>query len=325
MEAVIPRRGASVPKPNRYDLIIIGGGPAGLTAGVYASLLRMRAFLITTNIGGQTVEGSKIENYMGYEFISGEELVFKFQDQLLQHHYLDHRIAEVTTVQRFGDHLKVLTKGGEQYEASALIIATGMRRRFLGVPGEERLQRRGVFYQHLEDGALVAGLEVAVVGGGNSALQGAIELSRICPKVHVISLGDWTADSAVQEEVNALGNVIPLKGHAVAEICGEQRVAGVRVKSQLSGEERYLPVGGIFIEIGWMPNTGVVSSLVDLNSHGEIKVRPNCSTSCPGIFAAGDVTDAFGKRVVIAVGEGAKAALSAHEYLLNVGSRKVKD
>ncbi len=182
-----------------------------------------------------------------------------------------------------------------------------------------------MFYQHLEDGALVASQEVAVVGGGNSALQGAIELSRICPKVHLISLGDWTADSAVQEEVNTLGNVIALKGNSVAEICGEQRVAGVRIKSQESGEERYLPVGGIFIEIGWVPNTDAVSSLVDLNSRGEIQIRPNCSTSCPGIFAAGDVTDAFGKRVVIAVGEGVKAALGAHEYLLNVGPRMEKN
>ena len=305
-------------KPNRYDLIIIGGGPAGLTAAVYASLLRMRAFLITTNIGGQTVEGSKIENYMGYEFISGEALIANFQDQLLQHHYLDHRIGEVTTVQRFGDNFKVLTKEGEQYEASVLIIATGMRRRFLEVPGEAHLQRRGVFYQHLEEGALVTGLQVAIVGGGNSALQGAIELAGLCPRVYVVSLGEWTADAAVQEDVKARGNVVALKGYAVTEIYGDQRVTGVKVKCQKTGNERDLAVKGVFIEIGWRPFADVVSSLVDLNGQGEIQIRPDCSTSCPGIFAAGDVTDAFGKRVIIATGEGAKAALSAHAYFLRV-------
>lgn len=227
-------------KKNRYDLIIIGGGPAGLTAAVYASLLGMQALLISTNLGGQAVEKSKSDNYMGYEFISSEELIFRFQDQLLQHEYLKHRIAEVTTVQHYRDHLKVQAKGGEQYEATAIIMTTGMRRRFFGVPGE-------------------------------------------------------------------------------------QRVAGVQVKNQESGEEQYFPVGGSFIELGWMPNAEAVSSLVDLNSRGEIKIRPDCSTSCQGVFAAGDVTNAFGKLVIIAVGEGAKAALSAHEYLLNVQPRKVEE
>jgi thioredoxin reductase len=240
MEAVIPRPGDRVPKPIRYDLIIIGGGPAGLTAAVYASLLGMQALLISPNLGGQTVKGSKSKNNVGYEFISGGELIFRFQDQLLQHDYLKHRIAEVKTVQHCGDHLKVQAKrGGEQYEATALIITTGMRRRFFGVPGE-------------------------------------------------------------------------------------QRVAGVQVKNQESGEEQYFPVGGSFIELGWMPNTETVSSLVDLNSRGEIQIRPDCSTSCEGVFAAGDVTNAFGKLVIIAIGEGAKAALSAHEYLLNVRPRKAK-
>ncbi|MDT7040760.1 NAD(P)/FAD-dependent oxidoreductase [Candidatus Nitronereus thalassa] len=307
---------SAVPERDRYDLIIIGGGPAGLTAAVYASLLRMRAFLVTSNVGGQTVEGSKIENYMGYEFISGQELVKKFQDQLLQHNYLDHRITEITSVQSFENHFLVTDKREAQYEASAVIIATGMRRRLLNVPGEERLQRQGVFYQHMEEGALVTGHEVAVVGGGNSALQGASELSRICPKVYVVSIGEWTADLAVREEVESLGNVVALKGYAVEEIWGDRRVSAVKVKCQETGKERYLQVHGVFIEIGWRPFADLVSSLVDLNARGEIQIRPDCSTSCPGIFAAGDVTDAFGKRVIIATGEGAKAALSAHEYLM---------
>ena len=151
MEAVIPRPGDRVPKPIRYDLIIIGGGPAGLTAAVYASLLGMQALLISPNLGGQTVKGSKSKNNVGYEFISGGELIFRFQDQLLQHDYLKHRIAEVKTVQHCGDHLKVQAKrGGEQYEATALIITTGMRRRFFGVPGEQRVA--GVQVKNQESG-----------------------------------------------------------------------------------------------------------------------------------------------------------------------------
>lgn len=212
----------------------------------------------------------------------------------------------------------VADKEGAQYEASALIIATGMPHRSLGVPGEERFQRQGVFYHPLEEGALVSGWQVAMVGDGNSALQGAIELSGLCPRVYVVSLGEWTADAAVQEKVNTLGNVSALMGYAVTEICGDQRVVGVEVKCQKTGNERHLTVQGVFFESGWSPFTDVVSSLVDLNGHGEIKIRPDCSTSFPGIFAAGNVTDAFGKRFIIATGEGAKAALSAHEYLLNV-------
>jgi len=312
----LEEQGSAVPERNRYDLIIIGGGPAGLTAAVYASLLRIRAFLITTNIGGQTVEGSKIENYMGYEFISGGELIGRFQDQLLHHNYLDHRMGEVTAVQSFPRGFMVTTQEDGPYQAQAVIIATGMRRRMLGVPGEDRLQRRGVFYQHVEEGALVADLEVAVVGGGNSALQGASHLSRHCPRVHLVSLGDWTADIAVQEEVKALNNVTALKGYTVQEIFGEHRVSGLRVKCLESGEEQLCDVKGVFIEIGWRPYADPVSSLVDLNPRGEIPIQPDCSTGCPGIFAAGDVSDVFGKRVIIAAGEGAKAALSAHEYLM---------
>jgi len=178
------------------------------------------------------------------------------------------------------------------------------------------LQRRGVFYQHVEEGALVAGLEVAVVGGGNSALQGASHLSRHCPRVYLISLGNWTADVAVQEEVMALNNVTSLKGYTVQEIYGEHRVSGLRVNCLESGKEQLCDVKGVFIEIGWRPYADPVSSLVDLNARGEIPIQPDCSTSCPGIFAAGDVSDVFGKRVIIAAGEGAKAALSAHEYLI---------
>lgn len=310
------------PQGRWHDLIIVGGGPAGLTAAVYASLLRMRAFLITTDIGGQTLESSKIENYMGHEFITGVELIGKFQDQLLQHHYLAHRIVEVTSIEHAGEGFAVSTQEGARYEATSLLIATGMRRRHLGVPGEERFQRRGVFYQHVEEGALVAGSEVAVVGGGNSALQAASKLSLLCPRVHVISLGDWTADTAVKEEVAALPNVIPLKNYSVQEIYGDHRATGLRVKCRESSEDRELEVSGVFIEIGWAPNTALLSSLVSLNQRGEIQIRPDCSTSCPGIFAAGDVTDAFGKRVIIAAGEGAKAALSAYEYLLRAESKK---
>jgi alkyl hydroperoxide reductase subunit F len=319
----LEKQRSAVPERDRYDLIIIGGGPAGLTAAVYASLLRMRAFLITTNIGGQTVEGSKIENYMGYEFISGGELIARFQDQLLHHNYLEHRMAEVTAVQSSTGGFIVTTQEDGRYQAQAVIIATGMRRRMLGVPGEDRLQRRGVFYQHVEEGGLVAGLEVAVVGGGNSALQGASDLSRHCSQVYLISLGDWTADAAVQEEVKALDNVTPLKGYTVQEIFGEQRVSGLRVKCLESGEEQLCDVKGVFIEIGWRPYAEPVSSLVDLNARGEIPIKPDCSTSCPGIFAAGDVSDVFGKRVIIAAGEGAKAALSAHEYLIRKGKAGV--
>jgi len=299
-----------------YDLLILGGGPAGLTAAVYAATLRMEAFLITKDLGGQAIDSTQIENYMGFDFIAGTDLVKKFEDQLLHSHYIDHRIGEVREVVPEGEGFRVTVNEGETYRARALIIATGMRRRRLNVPGEEALQRQGVFYGNIQDVSFVEGADVAIVGGGNSALQIVETLHSVVGTIHLISNSILKADPIVIERVEAFPNLRKYEGFEVLEIVGEKRVEGISIRNRSDGKEKRLSVGGVFISIGLQPNSALFEGLVERNARGEIRIAPDCSTSRPGIFAAGDLTDAYGKRIVIASGEGAKAALAAREYLL---------
>ncbi len=306
-----------------YDLIIVGGGPAGLTAGVYASILRMNTFLISENIGGQPVDSSKIVNYMGFDFISGPELIQKFQDQLLHHHYIDHIIDVVSSIKNEDNIFQVSTISGKEYRAHALIVATGMQRRKLNVPGEKRLLRRGVSYALSQDLPIFAGKSVAVVGGGNSALQSSLELAKNKCSIIIISIMPWTADPSLLGESRKLSDLVILDNHKVVEIKGEDKVVGVIVRNLKNNEETSYHVSGVLIAIGHSPNSSLVGQLVDLNEKNEIVITPECSTRTPGLFACGDVTNTPDKRVIIASGEGAKAALAARRYLLKSSPRKL--
>ncbi len=298
-----------------FDLIIVGGGPAALTAGVYASIFRLDTLLIAQSLGGQAVDSTKIKNYMGFDFITGPELKEKFQNQLLHKNYIAHQIATVNKVTRSNSYLSVYLDNGKIYRARALIIATGMSRNHLNVPGEEKFQRRGVCYSVVQDAPLFAGQDVVVAGGGNSATQAVTELSTTCRKVYVVSLTPLTADTEEILKIMQLPKVEIFEKHQIEEIGGTDRVEFVRIKSIDHQTVRQLDVSGIFVEIGFYPNSGLVAGLVELNERGEIKIGPDCSTTHPGIFAAGDVTDAFGKRIIIASGEGAKAAIAVRKYL----------
>ena len=300
-----------------YDLVIIGAGPAGLTASVYASVLKMDTFLLTKDIGGQAVDSTKIKNYMGFDFISGKELIKKFKQQFLHEHYLEHRIDEVVKVNQQKDIFEVLTKKGERIRARSLIISTGMKRRTLGISGEEKLLRRGVSYSMVQDIALFKGADVVVVGGGNSGVQAANELKNAGCRVSLISKGNLIADPSGIEELKNSGKVTILEGYDIVEIKGRDKVEGVVVQDSGASTTKQIPCKGVFIQIGFSPNTEFCRDLVRLNEKGEIKINTDCSTDIAGIFACGDVTDCFGKRIVIASGEGAKAVLSAKKYLLN--------
>jgi alkyl hydroperoxide reductase subunit F len=298
-----------------YDLVIIGGGPAGLTAAVYASLQHFHALLLTKELGGQAADTSRIKNYMGYDLITGPELLGKFRDQLLAQKYIEHRLDEVLRVERSQDGFTLQTRNGCSYQAPVLIVATGMHRRRLDVPGEQRLQRRGVSYRLVHELERYQGLPVAVVGGGNSGIEAANELARIGCTVTLVSSGPLTGDAADIAQLSSAANVAVLTDHEVVAIEGEDRVSGVRVQPRGGGDEECLGVAAVFIEIGFLPNADCVAHLVRRNRKGEIKIANDCSTSLPGMFAAGDVTDGFGQRIIIAAGEGARAALSAGTYL----------
>ena len=311
----LEERTCKVPRRS-YDLIIVGAGPAGLTAGVYAATLRVDAFLIGKELGGQAVDSTKIENYMGYDFITGPELVDKFQYQLINSHYIDHLIDEVDRIEAVEGGFNVTTAELVRYFARTVIIATGMTRRKLDVPGEETFQRRGVFYGNIQDFSFVHDEPVAVIGGGNSALQMVENLHGVAREIHLVSRGELTADPAIMERVKCFENLHAYEGYKVLELTGDSSLSGITIRK--TGEEgtKNIAVKGVFISIGLQPNTFAVSHLAESNERGEIVIGPDCSTSCPGLFAAGDVTNAFGKRIIIASGEGAKAALAARQYLL---------
>lgn len=310
-------------KPPRtsYGLIIIGGGPAGLTAAVYAATLKMDAFLITKDLGGQAIDSTKIENYMGFDFITGPELIEKFQYQLIHSHYVDHLMSDVEKIEAADGAFNVTTSELKTYSAKTLIIATGVTRRRLKVPGEEEFQRKGVFYGNIQDFSFVQEADVAVIGGGNSALQIVETLHSVAGNIYIISDTELTADSVIVERVSGFKNLKKFEGYKVLEFKGEKTLSGIVIRKTGSDEIMDIPVKGVFIAIGLQPNSSLVSHLVKLNERGEIVINADCSTSYPGIFAAGDVTNAFGKRIIIASGEGAKAAMAARQYILNTGKR----
>ena len=314
-ERFLKEKTCKIPRTS-YDLIIIGGGPAGLTAAVYAVTLRMNAFLITRDLGGQAVDSTKIENYMGYDFITGPELIDKFQYQLIHSNYIDHVMTEVEKIEPAEGGFNVTTSELKKYFAKTLLVATGMTRRRLKVPGEETFQRKGVFYGNIQDMSFVYGEEVAVIGGGNSALQMVENLNNVAKKISLISTSKFTADAVVVERVSKLGNVAMFEGYNVVELVGDITLSGVSIRKAATENTVKIPAKGVFIAIGLQPNTALISHLIDLNDRGEIIINSDCSTSHAGIFAAGDVTNAFGKRIVIASGEGAKAALAARHYIL---------
>lgn len=310
----LKERTCKIPRTS-YDLIIIGGGPAGLTAAVYAATLKMDAFLITKDRGGQAIDSTKVENYMGFDFIKGPELVEKFQYQLIHSHYIDHLMSDVEKIEAAEGGFNITTSELKTYFAKTLIIATGMTRRRLKVPGEEEFQRKGIFYGNIQDISFVHGENVAVIGGGNSALQMVENLHTAAKNIYIISDSGLAADPVIIERVNNFENLKKYEGYKVLEFKGEKTLSGVEIRKTASDEILDIPVKGVFIAIGLQPNSSLVSDIVESNERGEIIINPDCSTSCPGIFAAGDVTNAFGKRIIIASGEGAKAALAAKQYL----------
>jgi len=309
-----------------YDLIIIGGGPAGLTSAVYAATLKMNAFLISKDLGGQAFDSTKIKNYMGYDFITGPELINKFQGQLLHSHYIDHLIDEVEKIVPVENGYDVITSDLKRHFTKTLILATGMKRRTLNIPGEEEFQRKGIFYGNIQDSSFVQGQSVAVVGGGNSALQMIENLHTVAKEIHLISDGPLTADHSVMERVcSEAKNLHTYEGYKVLEFTGKKSVEKISIRKKAARKKMLIPVKGVFIAIGLKPGSSLASGLVPLNKTGEIIINTDCSTSLPGVFAAGDVTNAFGKRIIIASGEGAKAALAAKQYILDLRKTKGSD
>jgi len=294
-----------------YELIIIGAGPAGATAAIYATRKKMDFLVITLNVGGQVVLSSGVENYTGFQYVTGEELAEKFQEHLERYKFAV-TMEEVERVEREGDLFRVKTETAV-YLGRTVIVATGRRPRELRAPGEAEFKNRGVTYCATCDGPLFEGRDVAVVGGGNSGLEAVLQLIKIANNIHLIEfMPELKADQVLVEKAKASDKVKIWTNTRVTEVIGDKVVTGIRIK--IGDVERLIPVQGIFIEIGSAPNSDMVD-FVEKNRWGEIIVNCKCETNIPGLFAAGDVTDVPEKQIIVAAGEGCKAALTAFRYL----------
>lgn len=295
-----------------YDLIIIGGGPAGITAAVYAARKGMNFILITKDIGGQTLLTSTVENYTGYQFISGMELVSKFEEHMRKYNIPIKENETAVDISKQGDTVIVKTGKGV-YNARAVIIASGKRSRELGVPGENEFHNRGLTYCATCDGPLFAGKDVAVIGGGNSALDATLQLINIARKIYLIDIAPvFKGDAIMQEKIKKSNKVVIFTHTRVLNIQGDKMITGITV--QRKGKEENISVQGIFVEIGLVPNSEF-TSILEKNEYGEITINCSTETNVPGIFAAGDVTNVQDKQIIIAAGEGSKATLSAFRYI----------
>jgi len=295
-----------------YDLIIIGAGPAGITAAVYAARKRMNFLVLTGDIGGQAAWSGDIENYTGYQFVTGPELAQKFEEHMRQYDIPVKEREEVIDVRKPGENILVKTNKAE-YQAKVVIIASGKRSKELNVPGEKEFKNRGLTYCATCDGPLFANKDVAVIGGGNSALDAGLQLIKIANKVYIVNNTERLGGEAVmRQKVETAGNVVIYNNSRVTAVLGGKFVNALKVLKE--SKEETIPVQGIFVEIGLIPNAGFIDSL-EKNERGEIKINARNETSIPGIFAAGDVTDISEKQIIIAAGEGSKASLSAFHYL----------
>ncbi len=312
--------------PVSVDVAVIGGGPAGISAAIYAQRKGLTTLVITESIGGQVNDTSSVENYPGFTSISGEALGKKFAEQAraLKIPFLtDVKVQQILPGKK--NRKTLLLSNGKEYHANAVIIATGSRHKKLGVPGEEALAGRGVAYCAICDGPLFQGRRVIVAGGGNSAVEAAIDLSKIAAKVDLVHRSQFRADKILLDRLNQINNIEVHLETQITAILGEQKVTGVEVRNQVTRKPDSIKTDGVFVEIGYFPNTQMINGLVKMNEKGEIVVDHRMQTSLPGIFAAGDVVEGSYKQIVIAAGEGAKAALSANEYINSITKEEEMD
>lgn len=306
----------------QYDVIILGSGPAGLTAAIYAARARRSTLVLAgSSLGGQAAITDMVENYPGFpEGIHGAELTQRMQQQA-ERFGAQVELDEATAVDLSQHPFRITAYGGE-YQARALVVATGASPRKLGVPGEKEFTGRGVSYCATCDGFFYRGKEVAVVGGGNSAVEEALFLTRFADRVYIIHRRNrLRADAIVQERAFANDKITIVWEHQVTEILGEQTVTGVRICHCDTREERVLPVSGVFVYIGMVPNTQLFQGQLELNEWGYIVTDGAQHTNVPGVFAAGDVQELYLPQIATAVGSGARAAMEADRFLAELEHR----
>ena len=299
-----------------YDIIIIGGGSAGLTAAVYACRKKLKTLIVSIDIGGQTNLTSHIENYPGTGPMNGIELMQKFREDAVKFG-AEIIMGKVMKVEKVAErHFKIELANNESYESKSIILAYGKVPKSLGIIGEEKFMGRGVSTCVTCDAPLYRKRPVAIIGGGNSAVEGALELAELTDKVYLIHRRDkFRADEITVEKLKSNKNITLELNSIAKEIKGAKNVSGIVIENLITKNSKEMEVDGVFIEIGYVVDTKMVEHLVKLNEAKEVVKNGRCETSCSGIFAAGDVTDTPYKQTVISAGEGATAALECYRYL----------
>ena len=318
--SAVERQAEKISAKEAFDVLVVGGGPAGAAAAIYAARKGIRTGVAAERFGGQVLDTMAIENFISVQETEGPKLASALEEHVKQYDVdiMNLQRADKLIAGKAGELHEVKFASGASLKAKTVILATGARWREMNVPGEQEYRSRGVAYCPHCDGPLFKGKRVAVIGGGNSGVEAAIDLAGIVAHVTLLEFDtQLRADAVLQRKLHSLPNVKVITHAQTTEVTGDgQKVNGLRYKDRQSGEVHTVELEGIFVQIGLLPNTDWLKGTVELSPRGEIIVDARGETSIPGIFAAGDVTTVPYKQIVIAVGEGAKASLSEFDHLI---------
>ena len=300
-----------------FDVLVVGGGPAGAAAAIYAARKGIRTGVVAERFGGQVMDTMAIENFISVKYTEGPKLVASLEEHVKEYEVDVMNLQRVAAVVPGENLHEVKMENGASLRAKTVIVATGARWREMNVPGEKEFRGKGVAYCPHCDGPLFKGKRVAVIGGGNSGVEAAIDLAGVVAHVTLLEFADdLRADAVLQKKLYSLPNVTVIKSAQTTEVTGTDKVNGLLYKDRASGESKRIDLEGIFVQIGLLPNTDFLKGTVELSRFGEVIVDAKGHTSVPGIFAAGDCTTVPYKQIIIAMGEGAKASLSAFDHLI---------
>ncbi len=305
----------SVEESKLYEILIIGGGPSGLNAALYASRKGREVAILAKRVGGQLLNTSSVENYLGKNESTGEELTESFRSHVESLNVPIQEDAEIRKLEKIDGIFHVTLDDGRIYKGKTVILNLGTTNRKLKIPGEDTFASKGIAYCAICDAPLYKGKDVLLAGGGNSAVEAAIDVAKVAKTVTVIHRSEFRADKILVDKLYEMKNITVHLQTQILEAIGDQRLTGVRVLDKRTMEERIIYGDGLFIEIGNDPNTSLVKDLVELNASGEVIVDDKARTSLEGLYAAGDMANTPYKQIIIAAASGAIAALAANEYL----------
>ncbi|AFJ01486.1 Alkyl hydroperoxide reductase protein F [Methylophaga frappieri] len=314
----VKREAEKISQKDPFDVLIIGGGPAGASASIYASRKGIRTGIVAERFGGQVMDTLAIENFISVKATEGPQLVAALEEHVKDYDVDVMNLQRASKLRQKDKMITVELESGATLTSKSVIVATGARWRELGVPGEAEYRGHGVAYCPHCDGPLFKGKHVSVIGGGNSGVEAAIDLAGIVGHVTLLEYNDQLkADAVLQKKLHSLDNVTVLIGAQTREITGaDNKVNGLNYEDRATGESHHLEVAGVFVQIGLLPNTDFLKDTLSLSKYGEIEIDAHGATSMPGVFAAGDVTTIPYKQIIMAMGEGARAALGAFDYLI---------